>query len=53
MGTATTIAIAVIKSVPTNSGTAPNAPELATWSDRIAVCGLHCVPNRNSPGATD
>ena len=34
--------------VPQNSGTAPNAPEEPTWSARIAVCGLHCSPNRNS-----
>ena len=43
----------MISSVPTNSGTAPNDPELATWSARIAVCGLHWVPNRNSLGATE
>ena len=42
------MAISVISSVPAKSGTAPKAPELPTWSARIAVCGLHCRPNRNS-----
>src|SRR5436309_2474337 len=40
IGTATTIAMPVIRSVPANSGTAPNAPELATWSVRSAIPGL-------------
>ena len=40
--------MAVIRNVPANSGTAPNAPDEPTWSARSAVCGLHCRPNRNS-----
>ena len=48
IGPATSIAIAVIRSVPANSGTAPKAPDEPTWSARSAVCGLHCRPNRNS-----
>jgi hypothetical protein len=27
---------------------APKLPDDATWSARIAVCGLHCNPNRKS-----
>jgi hypothetical protein len=53
MGTATLSAMAEINAVPANSGTAPNEPEAPTWSARIAVCGLHCRPNRNSIGDTD
>ena len=48
MGTATVMAIPDISSVPTSTGTAPKAPDDPTWSARIAVCGLHCKPNRNS-----
>ena len=29
---------------------APKAPDEPTWSARIAVCGLHCRPNRKSIG---
>ena len=46
------MAMNVINSVPANSGMAPKAPELPTWSSRIAVCGLHLVPNRNSVNET-
>ena len=46
------MAIVVISSVPVTSGTMPNAPDEPTWSARIAVCGLHCRPNRNSSGET-
>ena len=42
------MAMVVIRSVPAKRGTAPNEPEEPTWSARIAVCGLHCSPNRNS-----
>ncbi len=51
-GTATSIASPEINSVPVNSGTAPNAPEAPTWSARIAVCGLHCKPNKKSNNGT-
>ena len=51
-GTATIMAMRVINNVPANSGTAPKAPELPTWSSRMAVCGLHSVPNRNSVNET-
>ena len=47
-GPATSMAMTVIRNVPANSGTAPNAPDEPTWSARSAVCGLHCRPNRNS-----
>ena len=32
--------------------TPPKAPELPTWSSRMAVCGLHSAPNRNSVNET-
>ena len=44
--------IAPMKIVPQNKGTEPNAPDDPAWSARIAVCGLHWVPNRNSVGLT-
>ena len=44
--------IAPMKAVPQNNGTDPNAPDDPAWSARIAVCGLHVVPNRNSVGLT-
>ena len=44
--------IAPMKAVPQNKGTDPNAPDDPAWSARIAVCGLHVVPNRNSVGLT-
>ena len=44
--------IAPMKIVPQNSGTEPNAPDEPAWSARIAVCGLHSVPNRKSTGGT-
>ena len=47
-GTAMVIAMIVIRKVPANSGTAPNAPVEPTWSARMAVCGDHSRPNRNS-----
>ena len=47
------MAINEISMVPTNSGTAPNEPDEPTWSSRIAVCGLHEVPNTNSKIDTD
>jgi len=46
------MAIKEISIVPTNSGTAPKAPEEPTWSARMAVCGLQLVPNRNSVTGT-
>ena len=52
IGPATSMAIVVIRSVPANSGTAPNEPDEPTWSARSAVCGLHCRPNRNSVTGT-
>ena len=42
------MAITVINSVPEKIGIAPKAPELATWSSLIAVCGLHDRPKRKS-----
>ena len=42
------MATAVINSVPEKIGIAPKAPELATWSSLIAVCGLHDRPKRKS-----
>ena len=39
-----------MSAVPANSGTAPKEPDEPTWSARIAICGLHDVPNRNSIG---
>ena len=39
-GNATSMATIVIVSVPVNSGIAPKEPDEATWSSRIAVCGL-------------
>ena len=48
MGTATSMAMPDIRSVPTNTGTDPNAPEEPIWSARIAIWGLHFNPNRNS-----
>ena len=50
MGTAMTMAMNEISAVPANSGTAPNDPDEPTWSARIAICGLHEVPNRKSIG---
>ncbi len=52
IGTATSIEIPVISSVPVNSGTAPKLPDEPTWSARIAVCGLQLSPNRNSVRGT-
>ena len=49
-GTATIIAMTVIRIVPANTGIAPNAPDAPTWSARMAVCGLHSSPNRKSIG---
>ena len=46
------MAMTVISSVPVTSGTMPKAPDEPTWSARIAVCGLHCRPNRKSSGET-
>ena len=45
-GTAINMATAVISKVPTNNGTKPNEPDAATWSTRIAICGLHSKPNK-------
>src|SRR6056300_210406 len=47
-GTATHMATRDICKVPTKRGTAPNEPDAPTWSARIAVCGLQCVPVINS-----
>ncbi len=47
-GAATAMAMSMIRKVPTKSGRAPKAPVEPTWSARIAVCGLHWVPNRKS-----
>ena len=47
-GTATTMAMAEIISVPAKTGTAPKAPEEPTWSSRMAIWGLHFKPNKNS-----
>ena len=47
------MAISMMRNVPTNSGTAPNAPLEAYWSLRMAICGSHWVPNRKSTGDTD
>ena len=44
--------IAPMNTVPQNKGIEPNAPDEPAWSARIAVCGLHCVPNRKSAGGT-
>ena len=44
--------IAPMKNVPQNSGIEPNAPDEPAWSARIAVCGLHSMPNRKSVGRT-
>ena len=45
-GTATSMAMKEMSSVPTNSGMAPKAPDAPTWSARMAICGLHSVPKR-------
>ena len=50
MGTAMTMAMNEMSAVPANSGTAPKEPDEPTWSARIAICGLHEVPNRKSMG---
>src|SRR5690349_7840188 len=50
MGTAIAMAMQEMSAVPANSGTAPNEPDEPTWSARIAICGLHEVPNRKSMG---
>src|SRR6188472_2446615 len=50
MGTAMDMAMKEMSAVPANSGTAPNEPDDPTWSARIAICGLHDVPNRKSSG---
>ena len=50
MGTAMTMAMKEMSAVPANSGTAPKEPDDPTWSARIAICGLHEVPNRKSMG---
>ena len=42
-----------ISRVPTSSGTKPKEPEAATWSIRMAICGLHCRPNRKSVTGID
>ena len=52
MGTAMTMAMNEMSAVPANSGTAPKDPDEPTWSARIAICGLHEVPNRKSIGDT-
>ena len=46
------IAIVVMSSVPVTSGMIPKAPDEPPWSARIAICGDHCRPNRNSSGET-
>ena len=51
-GTATSIATAEMRSVPVKRGIMPNAPDAPTWSERIAVCGLHSVPRRKSSAGT-
>ena len=45
-----TMAMNEMSAVPANSGTAPKEPDEPTWSARIAICGLHDVPNRKSIG---
>ena len=52
IGTATTMAIAAITSVPRKTGTAPKAPAPATWSARMAICGSQRRPKKNSAGGT-
>ena len=52
MGTDTAMAMRVISKVPANMGTAPKLPDWPTCSARIAICGLHSRPNRNSLGGT-
>ena len=52
MGTAMTMAMNEMSAVPANSGTAPKDPDEPTWSARMAICGLHDVPNRKSIGET-
>ena len=47
-----TMAMKEMSAVPANSGTAPKDPDEPTWSARIAICGLHEVPNRKSIGDT-
>ena len=44
------MAMKEMSAVPANSGTAPNEPDDPTWSARMAICGLHDVPNRKSSG---
>ena len=44
--------IAPMKIVPQNKGIEPNAPDEPAWSARIATCGLHDRPNRNSSSGT-
>ena len=36
-----------------NTGTAPKLPDDPTWPSLIDICGLQCVPNKNSVTATD
>ena len=48
IGPATQMAMKVISSVPASSGTKPKAVWMSPWSARIAACGFHSVPNRNS-----
>ena len=46
------MAMALMKIVPQKTGTAPKAPVAAIWSERIAICGLHSIPKRNSVTGT-
>ena len=52
MGMATAKAIAEIRSVPVNTGMAPNAPPAVTWPSRIGICGSQLRPKKNSRGET-
>ena len=47
-GTATVIAISIIKNVPRKTGMIPNEPELPAWSFLRAIWGLHSRPKRKS-----
>ena len=47
MGPATHMAMKVMSSVPTSSGTNPKAVWISPWSARSADCGFQSVPNRN------
>ena len=48
MGSATSIAINAIITVPNNTGNIPKEPWAATWSDLIAMLGAQCNPNKKS-----